>query len=854
MTTPKPHPLLKRPLFFIQRVPSNVHHDDLLQIFPDFATNATVTLTQASSRRSKPGDQVARVSFPDLETAEKVMALLRSRTMPTTTRSINFCLREKSFPIKPRPVVTPRLFRYQSSDLTRSVIYDILRPFGPVFSICVEEQQSAASVVFWNEEDANAAVESLSKWRTEGGAQLWPVDTRDPQSSEPSDETPLDTTSAQGADIPAPNSVPGPSRPPKPTVYGPCRVFCTFLPLQLDDAEFRKIFEEFGHVISTELHQRRKYGHGIVTFQNREDARRAVNILNGSRLMKKRITVRLERQDVDGVDQSINFEYQGEQSFDEARTSQAQPDQDSSGFSRPDVTLSPTDSQATLADPSFADIGVPPRPSYSGAAPAPLPRPTTTKDADNHQEPSITVDKLSHLLSQTWKSEADKLRSELTELQARERKLAEDWAKESKEKQKQQEKKTKDREEIEKLKKQNEQLKQENTRLEKQLGLKVEAEKREKENVDKAQQEIYKLRVEVASHRNREEELEEQVECLTEELGMVQEENTVLRGEATSFGRQEDELVEKIADLTEELQENKDIQEGMKSKIAELDRQLRLSESRRKVLELEADRPKWEEAKRKREAAERLEREKEEQRKQRQKELDEAKRRMQELERKEREEKERKRAAEEQRRREEEARERAAKEQKRREEEARERAAEEQKRREEEKRKKEEEGRKTRELFEELKGIAWKQATETEVWRCQLRDRKWMSLRWDTDSALSRFKLIMDEFGQAIFSTSKPMTILSIPWPVLKSPFQFFTVEDVQWDSVEKFFEAIRQKVTLSEYKALVERSHKMFHPDRWRSRNLLSSVMLEDERRSLERAGNIVSQALTPIWRNSRG
>jgi len=507
-----------------------------------------------------------------------------------------------------------------------------------------------------------------------------------------------------------------------------------------------------------------------------------------------------------------NFEYQGEQSFDEARTSQAQPDQDSSGFSQPDVTLSPTDSQATLAESSFADIGVPPKPSYSGAAPAPPPRPTATKDADNHQEPSITVDKLSHLLFQTWKDEADKLRSELTELQARERKLAKDWAKESKEKQKQQEKKTKDREEIEKLKKQNEQLKQENTRLEKQLGLKVEAERREKENVDKAQQEIHKLRVEVASHRNREEELEEQVEYLTEELGMVQEENTVLRDEATSFGRQEDELVEKLADLTEELQENKDIQEGMKSKIAELDRQLRLSESRRKVLELEADRPKWEEAKRKREAAERLEREKEEQRKQRQKELDEAKRRMQELERKEREEKERKRAAEEQRRREEEARERAAKEQKR---------------REEEKRKKEEEGRKTGELFEELKGIAWKQATETEVWRCQLRDRsKWMSLRWDTDSALSRFKLIMDEFGQAIFSTSKPMTILSIPWPVLKSPFQFFTVEDVQWDSVEKFFEAIRQKVTLSEYKALVERSHKMFHPDIRKKFKLLSDAI----------------------------
>ncbi|THU93432.1 hypothetical protein K435DRAFT_861518 [Dendrothele bispora CBS 962.96] len=118
---------------------------------------------------------------------------------------------------------------------------------------------------------------------------------------------------------------------------------------------------------------------------------------------------------------------------------------------------------------------------------------------------------------------------------------------------------------------------------------------------------------------------------------------------------------------------------------------------------------------------------------------------------------------------------------------------------------------------------------------------------------LSRFKLIMDEFEKTKFSINTPMTALSILWSVLDDPIQF-DVENVQWDSVEKFFGSVQLMVDTSEYKALVEKSHKMFHPDRWRSRNLLSTVMEENERCTLERAGNIVSQAITPIWRKSRG
>jgi len=427
----------------------------------------------------------------------------------------------------------------------------------------------------------------------------------------------------------------------------------------------------------------------------------------------------------------------------------------------------------------------------------------------------------------------------------------------------------------------------------------VESEKQEKVNADTTQKEIRRLHTEVALLRLREEELEGQVESEKVKVDTAAEEVMKLRSEAVSFGRREEEsegkvvgltreleeskklrekmasrnvelgekledltrkseeskklqekmasrnaelgerlgcltrkseesqkLQEKMADknaelegnvedLTRKLEETKKIQEKIESENAELSQQLKLSESRRKVLELEADRPRWEEAKRKREEAEREEREKELQRK-RQKELEEKRRRMQEMEQEER-------------------------------------AAEEKRRLEEERRKAEEE-RNRPELEEKLKREkAWKRATAAENRRCHDRDQNtWGAWKWSNSLALSRFKLVMEEFEKAKFSPQAPMTVLSIPWPVLDSPFSF-SVRNVQWDAVERFFRTIRPMVGLSEYKALLERSHKAFHPDRWRSRNLLSSVMEEEQRRLFERAGNIVSQALTPIWRNSK-
>ena len=119
--------------------------------------------------------------------------------------------------------------------------------------------------------------------------------------------------------------------------------------------------------------------------------------------------------------------------------------------------------------------------------------------------------------------------------------------------------------------------------------------------------------------------------------------------------------------------------------------------------------------------------------------------------------------------------------------------------------------------------------------------------------ALERFRLVSAEFDDIQFCATQPLTFESVPWPILKSPFTATTTTDVEWEAVERFFESVEFELDEEEYRALVEKAHRRFHPDKWRARGILHTVLDEDLRQRLEDACNVVSQALGPIWTNSR-
>ncbi|KAG1734715.1 uncharacterized protein EDB91DRAFT_1146477 [Suillus paluster] len=220
-------------------------------------------------------------------------------------------------------------------------------------------------------------------------------------------------------------------------------------------------------------------------------------------------------------------------------------------------------------------------------------------------------------------------------------------------------------------------------------------------------------------------------------------------------------------------------------------REAELAESIRKMRELDRDRPLWEEQRRKREAHERAE----------------------EQERQAKAEQRRRAEAENQRQRREEAECQARQIRA----EAEQRAAEEERRRQEQRR---------------------------------LRQRqRWDFGVWTSHRALERYKILSEEFDAAKFTPDQPITFLDVPWPVLHPPSRL-TVEDVDWSAVERFFATVRTSMRPQDYKDFVEKSHRRFHPDRWRARKVWSAVRDDVERSCLEVAANTVAQAITPIWR----
>lgn len=143
---------------------------------------------------------------------------------------------------------------------------------------------------------------------------------------------------------------------------------------------------------------------------------------------------------------------------------------------------------------------------------------------------------------------------------------------------------------------------------------------------------------------------------------------------------------------------------------------------------------------------------------------------------------------------------------------------------------------------------AYKVASTRETERCRRRDAPLRLFVWSDYRSVKRFQDVCVEFDGLKFSDTQPLTFESVPWPLTIPPHKT-TFDDIEWNTVEAFFAAAKLHVGPGEYKSFVEKAHRRFHPDKWRSRGLLNTVMDEDLRKRLEDAGNIVAQAITPIW-----
>ncbi|KAI0268717.1 hypothetical protein BC834DRAFT_650355 [Gloeopeniophorella convolvens] len=134
--------------------------------------------------------------------------------------------------------------------------------------------------------------------------------------------------------------------------------------------------------------------------------------------------------------------------------------------------------------------------------------------------------------------------------------------------------------------------------------------------------------------------------------------------------------------------------------------------------------------------------------------------------------------------------------------------------------------------------------------RAEAQRARWARGPWTPQRALERYRVLCETFDTA----AKPSSLAfeDIPWPTLRAPYTFGP-EDIDWAAVEAFFQAMRGHMRLQDYRTFVEKSHRRFHPDRWSARGLLNAVKDETVRGMVEVAANTVAQALTPLWREAR-
>jgi len=119
---------------------------------------------------------------------------------------------------------------------------------------------------------------------------------------------------------------------------------------------------------------------------------------------------------------------------------------------------------------------------------------------------------------------------------------------------------------------------------------------------------------------------------------------------------------------------------------------------------------------------------------------------------------------------------------------------------------------------------------------------------WTPRKALDQYNKLSAEFDSLRVSESAPLNMSKVPWPVLHAPG--YTLAQVDWNSVEAFFSQAEMMLggkKSAAWKELLKNSARRFHPDRWRARGLIGPHGGGQE---VEERVNDVAKVLNPLYK----
>ncbi|KAJ7171098.1 hypothetical protein C8R46DRAFT_1349197 [Mycena filopes] len=289
------HLHLTAPTLFIGNVPNHVLKANISALFEAPAhMNATVSFAP-KSRRNRGGLR-PRVNFADVNSAEKALAILHLTPLPGVEPEaiLKLFTTTNLKPLHaPDPSVAPRLIAPLPSGCTDSDLFDILRPYGPIYSVRIHPI-AGGIVQFWVEAHAREAEIGLaiSHPKTRIGS------------------------------------------------YDPCTLFCSNLSFGLDETVLRTHFVEFGNISAVEIFRypktHKSRGMGTITFTLPSEASRAMEAMHGKEIEWRALSLTFQilrregkktvatRRTIDGV-HSSNLDNVGETENDSQKIVSVEP-------------------------------------------------------------------------------------------------------------------------------------------------------------------------------------------------------------------------------------------------------------------------------------------------------------------------------------------------------------------------------------------------------------------------------------------------------------------------------------------------------------------------------------------------
>jgi len=297
---------LNQPKLYVSELQHSIVEDELKKIFQDVDPVRVEIYRQPGSNAPVNGT----IHFSSIENAEKAFAIYNSKKLEAYKSYIKLHINDPANPgNEPQTEALILQVKHLPPNTSNIVIFDLFRPFGPLFCIRLQYQdhkfKGCALVQFFRQDDANKALSTMNGHSLEGKTivvqQFNAVNNRPSKPANIRTNVTNPNLTGAGQQFSPPgnySSQQSPASPgPEGPIVDPCNLFIKNLDANISSSDLFNHFRRFGRIISARVMRDQETnnskGFGFVSYTSAEEADRAKSSMHGKTLGTKQIVVRL---------------------------------------------------------------------------------------------------------------------------------------------------------------------------------------------------------------------------------------------------------------------------------------------------------------------------------------------------------------------------------------------------------------------------------------------------------------------------------------------------------------------------------------------------------------------------------